>query len=439
MKARVIGMIAAATLIGSALRAQSIAGVWQGTIAADGRTYRSVLKISKADSGWAGAFISLDEVSDLRIATNVVFKDGNLTVTFPPNFVTRGSAQYEGKLGTNGHSFVGTWIQPNARYSLNLRRTAAREAWELPPRHTTRFIGVDTNVTLEVLDWGGSGPPLVFLSGLGGTAHHFDLFAPKFTPTYHVYGITRRGFGASSAPAFTRANYVADRLADDVLAVIDSLGLRRPVLVGHSIAGEELSSIGSRYPDRVAGLIYLEAGYGYAFYDASRGDYDIDRRDLLHTLERLQSETLSQYDRRTLMHALRDSILPQFERDVDQRTKRLDAMPSGAPSAQAVDTTPSAARAILDGAEKYTRIAVPILAIFALPYQPQPMPGVDSATRAVLQARVDSFTAVQATAFENGVPSAHVVRIPNATHFIFRSNEADVLREMKAFLAALPR
>jgi hypothetical protein len=48
---RAIGVLAAATLIGTALRAQNIASVWQGVITADGRTYRSVLRISKADSG----------------------------------------------------------------------------------------------------------------------------------------------------------------------------------------------------------------------------------------------------------------------------------------------------------------------------------------------------------------------------------------------------
>jgi alpha-beta hydrolase superfamily lysophospholipase len=45
---------------------------------------------------------------------------------------------------------------------------------------------------------------------------------------------------------------------------------------------------------------------------------------------------------------------------------------------------------------------------------------------------------MQARAFEAGVPSAHVVRIPNADHYVFNSNEADVLREMNAFLAKLP-
>jgi hypothetical protein len=41
------------------------------------------------------------------------------------------------------------------------------------------------------------------------------------------------------------------------------------------------------------------------------------------------------------------------------------------------------------------------------------------------------------TAFERGLPSARVVRIPNADHYVFQSNEAEVLREMNAFIAGL--
>ena len=109
--------------------------------------------------------------------------------------------------------------------------------------HTVQFVTVDKDVKLEVLDWGGTGRPLVFLAGLGNTAHVFDKLAPKFTVSHHVYGITRRGFGNSSKPAPTVPNYSADRLGDDVLAVIEVLKLNHPVVVGHSIAGEELSSI----------------------------------------------------------------------------------------------------------------------------------------------------------------------------------------------------
>jgi len=56
-------------------------------------------------------------------------------------------------------------------------------------------------MTLEVLDWSVKGRPLVLLAGLGITAHVFDGFAEKLTDSYHVYGITRRGYGASSKPA----------------------------------------------------------------------------------------------------------------------------------------------------------------------------------------------------------------------------------------------
>lgn len=139
-----------------------------------------------------------------------------------------------------------------------------------------QFVPVEKNITLEVLDWGGNGQPLIFLAGSGDTAHVFDRFAPLFATTHHVYAVTRRGFGASSAPPPTEENYAADRLGDDVLAVIAALKLARPVLAGHSIAGEELSSIGSRHPEKVAGLIYLDAVSSYSWYDGLSGSFEVD-------------------------------------------------------------------------------------------------------------------------------------------------------------------
>jgi non-heme chloroperoxidase len=51
------------------------------------------------------------------------------------------------------------------------------------------------------------------LTGLGNDAHVYDEFATKLTASYHVYGNTRRGFGASSHPD---SDYSADRLGDDL-------------------------------------------------------------------------------------------------------------------------------------------------------------------------------------------------------------------------------
>src|SRR5262249_8679757 len=113
-------------------------------------------------------------------------------------------------------------------------------------------------VRLEVLDWGGSGRPIVLLTGYGDTAHVFDRIAPKLAQRFHVYGITRRGFGISDAPA---SGDSIDALAEDVLGVMDGLHLVKLILVGHSIAGDEMSTLASHNPDRIGGLVYLDAAY----------------------------------------------------------------------------------------------------------------------------------------------------------------------------------
>src|ERR1700678_3194980 len=53
----------------------------------------------------------------------------------------------------------------------------------------TTMVTVEKDVKLEVLDWGGTGRPLILLQGLGGVAHDYDTFAPQFTARHHVYAI----------------------------------------------------------------------------------------------------------------------------------------------------------------------------------------------------------------------------------------------------------
>lgn len=121
-----------------------------------------------------------------------------------------------------------------------------------------QFVEVEPGVRLEVVDWGRQGRPVVLLAGLGDTAHVYDQFAPKLIDAYHVYGITRRGFGASSVPT---SGYAPARLAYDVVQVLDRLKLDRAVLAGHSVAGEELSVLGARNSNQIAGLVYLDAAW----------------------------------------------------------------------------------------------------------------------------------------------------------------------------------
>lgn len=290
--------------------------------------------------------------------------------------------------------------------------------WRDPSPHTVRFVTVEENVRLEVLDWGGTGRPVVLLPGGGFTAHVFDDFAPKLTTDHHVYAVTRRGFGASG---FSTTENPVDRLRDDVLAVIDALELKKPVLVGHSIAGAELSAVATAHPDRVAGLVYLEAGYPYAFDNGEGpkmkefqtrgpgpapphpGDAD------LASFSALQNWDAEVYGSRKPEAELRQT----WESDLLGRPVK----PRNFPGSQMFT-------AIMTSTRKFTDIAVPALVVFAIP------------VRAESFTTLDAVKERQAKAFERGVPTARVVRL-RGDHFIFLSNEPDTLREMRSFLACL--
>ena len=364
-------MIAVAMLLWGVLSAQDIAGDWQGTLKLGKTEVRVVISIAKAaGGGWTATEVTPDDGSNGVVASSVTLEGSTLKLAFDAIRAT-----YEGTLSGSKKSLEGTLTQ-GSRFPLNLERATDESSWRRDRTpHRIRFITVGDDVKLEVVDWGGSGRALILLAGGNNHAHSFDKFAPKLTGAYHVYGITRRGSGASSSPPPTRANYAADRLGDDILAVIAALKVQRPILAGHSLAGEELSSVGSRHPEKVAGLIYLDAGYRYA-YDPSPSEAQPPQREIT-----------------TVQEALRA------------------------------------------GGQKYTRIDVPILAIYALPHER----GItDPAKRAEADAGDLAFQGAMAKAFEKGLPSARVVWLAHADHYVFRSNEADVLREMNAFIAGLP-
>lgn len=84
-----------------------------------------------------------------------------------------------------------------------------------------------------------------------------------------------------------QADIPQKQFGDDVVAVLDALHLLKPVLVGHSIAGEEMSSVSKHHPGRVSAMIYLDAGGPFALYNPEHGDIDLDRAELQQDLSKL--------------------------------------------------------------------------------------------------------------------------------------------------------
>lgn len=305
--------------------------------------------------------------------------------------------------------------------------------WRDPSPHRVTMVPVEREVTLEVLDWGGTGRPIVLLAGLGNSAHVFDEFAPRLKSLGHVYGITRRGYGQSSVPP---QGYDADRLADDVLAVLDALGLERPLLVGHSIAGEELSSLAARHPLRARALVYLDAAG--------------DRTVPLPPMPSVPFARPSPEDRRSIsaFRAWQKQTMGMTVPESEMRQTIAIGADGSVGGPLAPEFVP---RAIFAGVKRpdYARMRIPALSIQSLPpasvaegrasntFIPSMFSGASDSALNELFSAVRQVTRVNTDAFEKAHDGWRNVEVIGANHHEFLSHPVDVLREIRAFMGTL--
>ncbi|MDC0773445.1 alpha/beta fold hydrolase [Streptomyces sp. HD] len=116
----------------------------------------------------------------------------------------------------------------------------------------TQRMVVRDGVRLACRDWGESGRPVVLLHGLAGHAGEWDELARRLSPRYRVVAVDQRGHGAAERHPedVSRAAHVAD-----VIAVMDQLALRRPVLVGQSLGGHTAMLTAAAHPGLVGALV----------------------------------------------------------------------------------------------------------------------------------------------------------------------------------------
>jgi non-heme chloroperoxidase len=308
-----------------------------------------------------------------------------------------------------------------------------RSAWKDSSPHRVLRIVVAPKVELEVLDWGGTGEPLVFLAGFGNSAHVFDGFAPAFVPHFRVMGITRRGFGASSKPA---AGYDTTTLVRDILAVLDSLRIPRASFAAHSFGGSELNFLGARMPERVNRLVYLDAA--------------VDHRQLYETPAWLSAfpapeppyPSYGEYGGNSIAAWLLSAermVGPGYPEAEIRSMFRSDAADTviGRAAPDSID------KVLQRGAlrAELSRIQPPVLAIYAVPGSAPVMypfwSSLDPATRARAKKSFEVISrtfAEQEERYRREVKDVRIRQIPGARHYVFLTHPGEVRHEMLDFL-----
>ena len=293
---------------------------------------------------------------------------------------------------------------------------------------SARMTRVAPGVALEVVDWGGHGSPLVFLAGGGNTAHVFDDFAPQFADSFHVIGITRRGFGAS-AGAPPAADL--DTLVTDITATLDTLRLGRVILVGHSIAGEEMTRFAELHPDRCAGLVYIDAAYDRSNIDS------IAKAQPAGPAPRVSPADTADFKS---IRAVYERIEGVREPDSEIRaTVRFDSA-----DRYLGEVTPNPLKARLASGSRvarYDQVRCRALAIYAVPDSLADVVPYHAELDAAGRAQGDSVLRFVAAVVADSrmkfarFPQNTVVDLHGSNHYVFLQRPTQVARAMRSFLS----
>lgn len=111
-------------------------------------------------------------------------------------------------------------------------------------------------VKLHYLKAGTGRMPLVLIHGFGETSHMWVPLFVEFGSNYTIIAPDLRGLGDSSRPT---AGYDKKNMANDVRALVKSLGYEKVYLVGHDIGLMVAYAYAAQYPDEVEKLALLEA------------------------------------------------------------------------------------------------------------------------------------------------------------------------------------
>jgi esterase len=260
------------------------------------------------------------------------------------------------------------------------------------------------------LEWGApDAPPIVLLHGGHQSAHSWDLVSLHLARHYHVLALDQRGHGDSEwARDVAYSNH---EMSLDAEAFIAAMGLRRPVLMGHSMGGRNAMLLTRRNPSLLGALVVVDVGpevsdRGRAVIAGFvRDNEEFD--DLDHFVRNVQ-----QYDPyRSRAHIERTVKYNMLQRADGKFVSKCDANPR---RLGLVRGTGPQENITLDDARGFD---LPVLLVR----------GADS--------RI--LTAEAAERFRDALPHGRLATVPNCGHNVHGQNTKGFIEAISTFLGSL--
>ncbi|HEY8948217.1 MAG TPA: alpha/beta hydrolase [Rhizomicrobium sp.] len=318
------------------------------------------------------------------------------------------------------------WVRVLGAVAL-LLFTGLAEAGEFSPP-TSGFVTSADGTRINYVDWGGSGPAIVMIHGLGDDPYVFSAIAEHLRGQFHIVAYARRGHGHSDAPLdrkYDLPTYVAD-----MRAVFDQLHFAHASLVGWSMGGNEITGFAVKYPRRVDKLIYLESGYDWS-------DANLSNRFAVIAPKKTDLSSFGAYEKWWLRvwYGAGKEWVPAIAPYLND-TARI--APDGSVTVVPTDAVMDKIMHGLAAPRDYTRIKAPVMAIYADRFFPD-IPG-DAAynkDNAAFEKGFDAFRLKSIARIEHDIPNASICRLADRTHMsIGFEHNAWLAKAMAAFLEA---
>jgi non-heme chloroperoxidase len=304
----------------------------------------------------------------------------------------------------------------------------AHSDWTDKSPHRSGFVTAN-NVRLHYLNWGGKGETMLLLHGLGDTAHIFDDLAPRFTDRFRVLGLTRRGHGQSDKPD---AGYDTATLVEDVRQFLAAMNVRRVILVGHSLAGDELTRFAGLHSDIVIKLVYLDAAHDRAgFLELMKG------APPALSPSKADIESLESFRRWVSRMSFWSEAWEANLRDM--MSYSVDGKILG--EAKPDHVTRSLIRGTIESHPDYAKVKAPALNIAAVGFSfkawdaVRALPDPERTKAEEFLSKLARHQKEQTERFRRSIPNGKLVELQDTDHHCFIQREDDVVREMRAFLA----
>ncbi len=163
-----------------------------------------------------------------------------------------------------------------------------RAKYGAPP---SQFVEIGGGVKVHLRDEGPKdAPAIIFLHGSNADLHTWDPWVEALKGTYRVIRFDQVGHGLTGPDPkddYSRDNYVAD-----ILEVADKLGLKTFVLGGNSMGGKHALAFAVKHPERLTGLVLVDAAGGPMLKLARKKDDDSDSGNIGFKIARMPGVNL---------------------------------------------------------------------------------------------------------------------------------------------------